>query len=68
MTRASKGDRVRLVHTDDEYTQTDSGTEGTVTSIDTIHIEGAPDQIWVDWDDGSHWALLEGEDEYEILD
>lgn len=67
----SEGDRVELVATSDPYTTLTAGDRGTVTSIDTIPAEitgGRPQrQIWVDWDSGPTLALLEGEDEWRVV-
>ena len=48
-----KGDRVRLIRCNDEYTELQPGTEGTISLIDdfgTIH---------VDWDNGSRLGMVE---------
>ncbi len=48
---ARPGDRIRLLHTDDEWTRLRPGALGTVRFIDdqrTVHI---------DWDDGSRLGL-----------
>ena len=69
---ASEGDRVELVHTDDPHTAVSPGDCGTVTGVDTIPTEitgGRPQrQVWVDWDDYGHFALLSGEDRWNVID
>ena len=68
----NKGDRVKLVSTSDPYTNLRPGARGTVTDIDTIPgsvTGGTPErQIWVDWDDGSKLALIQGQDEFTVID
>ena len=59
------GDRVELIHTSDPYTHLKRGDTGTITGIDTIL--GGQKQIWVNWDDGSKLALLEGIDRYKVI-
>ena len=56
-----KGDRVRLVSTNDPHTRLVTGDLGTVDEIDdfgTVHI---------DWDSGSTLGLIPGEDSWVIL-
>lgn len=55
-------DRIRLVRTDDPYTQLKPGDTGTV--IDYMPASGA---ISVRWDSGSTLSLLEGIDVWEII-
>jgi hypothetical protein len=55
------GDRVRLVHTSDEYTTLPSGTMGTVRVIDDVGT------LHVDWDNGSKLGLVPDEDRWEII-
>ena len=55
----SIGDRIRLLHTNDEFTNLESGAQGTVHFVDdlgTIHIK---------WDNGSRLGLIPGIDQYE---
>ena len=67
-----EGDRVRLKHTSDPYTNLEPGAEGTVTGIDVdppeITPSGRPERkVWVDWDDGGHLALIDSQDSYEVI-
>jgi hypothetical protein len=65
------GDRIKLLHTDDKFTQLKPGDLGTVwdISIFNIDIEGKPVRvIWITWDSGSRFALIEGKDEFEIME
>lgn len=55
------GKRIRLVHTDDQYTELQSGSEGAVNWVDDFGT------IFVDWDSGSKLGLIRGEDKWEIL-
>lgn len=53
------GDRVRLLYTNDQFSNLESGAQGTVRFIDdlgTIHIK---------WDNGSRLGLIPGIDKYE---
>lgn len=54
------GDRVELVSTDDEYTTLTPGDQGTITDIDTA--PGDVTQYWIEWDNGSRLAMLDGID------
>lgn len=57
--------RVRLIHTADPYTDLESGAMGTVVGQrkdpwgDTV--------IQIKWDDGSSLSLIEGVDDYELI-
>jgi len=59
-----KGDRVRLVHTSDPYTDLVRGDEGVVRRVEealgsvTVHVK---------WDSGSRLGLVPGLDEFVIL-
>lgn len=69
----SQGDRIKLTHTDDEYTSLSPGAVGTVTDVDTLPAEITPQnkpekQIWVDWDSGQRLALVDSQDSFEIID
>lgn len=62
MTDVQPGDRVRLVRTTDQRTRLQTGTEGTVTSID------AAGTVHVDWDDGSRLGMVEAAgDRFEVI-
>ena len=65
------GDRIKLLHTDDKFTQLKPGDIGTIwdISIFNIDIDGKPlSAIWITWDSGSKFALIEGKDEFEIME
>ena len=56
------GKRVRCINMVDIYNPVKSGVEGTIECVDdvgTIHVK---------WDNGSGLGLVQGEDEYKILD
>lgn len=57
-----KGDRVRLVRTDDPWTNLRPGAVGTVVYID------GPGTIHVKWDDGHELGLIPEVDKWEVLD
>jgi len=71
MTKEVKiGDIIKLVHTDGKFAQLKPGDLGTVWDISTfnIAIDGKPVRvIWVSWDSGSKFALIDEKDEFEIL-
>ena len=48
---ARRGDRIRLLHTDDEWTRLRPGALGTVLFIDDLGT------VHTDWDDGSRLGL-----------
>jgi len=64
------GDRIKLVHTDDKFVQLKPGDLGTVWDISIFNIQtyGKPVRvIWISWDSGTKFDLIEGNDEFEIL-
>jgi hypothetical protein len=68
----SEGDRIELVHTDDEYTNLVPGDRGTVERIDTDPAAVSPSnrpqrKLWVDWDSGSTLALIVGVDRFRVV-
>jgi hypothetical protein len=58
---AKKGDRVRLDHTSDPYTELRPGALGTVGHVDSIGT------VHVRWDSGSNLGLVPGEDRWTVL-
>jgi hypothetical protein len=65
------GDRIKLIHTDDQFTQLKPGDLGTVQDISIFNIEidgKAVRVIWISWDSGINFALIEGKDEFELLE
>ena len=64
--RTLEGRRVRLVNTNDPYTELKTGSLGTVRyeTCDELWLE---EKIAVDWDDGSKLMLVSGADHWEIL-
>ena len=56
------GDRVELIHTDDQYTSLQPGSKGTVNLI------GAFGTVHVKWDDGSTLGLIaEAGDRWKVV-
>lgn len=55
------GKRVRLVYTNDPYTNLKSGDEGTVNFVDDLGT------VFVKWDSGSSLGLVSGHDRYEVI-
>jgi hypothetical protein len=65
------GDRIKLLHIDDKFTQLKPGDIRTVwdISIFNIDIERKPVRaIRTTLDSGSKFALIEGKDEFEIME
>ena len=63
------GKRIKLIHTNDPYTHLKQGDLGTITDVTELPADmGGNKQIWVRWDSGSSLAMIEGLDQYEILD
>lgn len=58
---AQAGDRVRLISTDDEWTDLVPGDEGTVVRVDSL---GSVD---VRWDRGSRLSLIPEHDRWERI-
>jgi hypothetical protein len=56
-----EGKRVRLIRHMDRYSNLPSGTEGTVTIVDSMGT------VHVAWDTGSRLGLIPGEDQWEVL-
>lgn len=57
-----KGKRIKLISMFDPYTKLKSGDVGTIKGKDDMG------HILVDWDNGSNLNLIDGVDEYEILE
>lgn len=63
------GKRIKLIHTNDPYTNLKYGAMGTITYVSELPSRmGGERQIWVSWDSGSNLAMIEGKDSYEILE
>ena len=64
------GDRVRLIHSDNKFTLLKLGDLGTVWDITTFSLmdEQHMRQVWIQWDNNSRLALLEGIDRFEIVE
>jgi len=60
------GARVEVVRCDDEHTHLEPGLRGTVTGVSFVpFVDGR--QVWIDFDDGTRLALLEGVDEWRTV-
>lgn len=59
-----KGDRVRLVHTSDPYTDLVRGDEGVVRRVQEVF---GSITVHVKWDKGNRLGLVPGLDEFVIL-
>ena len=60
------GRRVRLNHTNDQYTKLKTGSLGTV-KYEICDEYWGDDKLVVDWDDGSKLMLISGADHWQIL-
>ena len=65
------GKRIKLVSTNDPYTNLKPGDVGNVIDVSTIDMANLSPrpftQIWVKWDNGSGLALIYGEDKFEVV-
>jgi hypothetical protein len=61
----NKGRRVKLIHTDDQYTELKAGDTGTYQYA-IINIDMT--QHAISWDSGSQLMLIEGVDSFEFLE
>lgn len=59
--RYPKGTRIKLLSMDDPFSPIESGTKGTVHSVDDAG------QIHMNWDNGRTLALIPGEDYFRII-
>ncbi len=57
--------RIRLIHTNDEYTNLRPGDEGLVTH--EPHPDNPYDTYWVKWDSGSTLGMIPDVDRFEII-
>ncbi|MGI0001773.1 MAG: DUF4314 domain-containing protein, partial [Nitrososphaeraceae archaeon] len=58
------GKRIKLIRTNDPYTDLKPGDRGTVVEVTELPYEDTPFKVWVQWDSGSRLAILEGRDDY----
>ena len=69
MTKPKVGKRIKLISTDDQCTRLKTGDMGTISDLTRLPQSlGNTLQIWIRWDNGSHLALLDGQDKYLIID
>ena len=60
------GDRVRLIYTNDKYTNLKPGDSGT---IEDVVLGNNLIQVWIRWDNGSYLAMLPIDgDRIEVID
>jgi hypothetical protein len=52
------GDRVVLVHTDDEYTRLRPGSKGTLVGVKPDPFKAGETVYDIEWDEGSNLSLL----------
>jgi hypothetical protein len=64
----NSGKRIKLVHTNDPYTELRPGDMGIIELVNRSESGLVEPQVFIKWDNGSNLMLLEGLDEYEILD
>lgn len=55
------GKRIRLIWTDDPFTELHPGSEGTITFVDDA------ETIFADWDSGSRLGVVPGHDRFAII-
>ena len=63
-----KGKRIKLIHTDDPYTELKSGDMGTVELVNHSDSGFMESQVFVHWDNGSNLMMLMGKDRFEITE
>lgn len=63
---SQSGKRIKLVRSNDPYTELKKGDLGIIEYI-TLNHGLIEDQISIKWDNGSNLMLLRGIDEYEII-
>ena len=61
------GKRIKLIRTNDPYTDLKPGDRGTVVDITELPYEDTPFKVLVQWDDGLRFAILEGHDDYRTV-
>jgi hypothetical protein len=59
------GKRIKLIRTDDPYLN--PGDRGTVVDVSELPYEDMPFKLWVQWDNGSRLPILEGYDDYRMV-
>lgn len=59
--KLKKGDRIKLISTDDPHTKLQSGDLGTVHRIDNLGT------LHVNWDSGSNLGLIPSRDEWALV-
>jgi hypothetical protein len=62
------GKRIELLGTNDPYTDLKPGDRGTVVNVIELPQEDTPFKVWVQWDSGSRLGILEGHDDYRMVD
>jgi hypothetical protein len=61
------GKRIKLIRTNDPYTDPRPGDKGTVVDVSELPYEDTPFKVYVQWDSGSRLAILEGHDDYRTI-
>ena len=61
------GKRIELVHSEDQYSYLKPGDRGRVVEVSELPYEDMPFKIWVHWDCGSRFPILEGQDDYRMV-
>ncbi len=56
-----KGDRIRLILSTNPFLKIKPGVEGTVLMV------GNDGTVYIEWDNGTIWGMIPGEDEWEPL-
>jgi hypothetical protein len=62
------GKRIELIRTDNLYADLKPGDRGTVVDVSELSYEDKPFKVWVLWDSGSILSILEGHDDYRMVD
>jgi Domain of unknown function (DUF4314) len=61
------GKRIKLIHTNNPYTDLKPGDRGTVVDVTELPYEDKPFSVLVQWDGNPRLAILDGHDDYRMV-
>ena len=61
------GKRIELIHSEDQYSYLKPRDRGTAVDVAELPYEHMPFTVWVHWDSGSRFPILEGQDDYRMV-
>jgi len=64
------GKRIKLIHTDDKFTDLKSGDTGTIDDVREVNFleDDNFTQFWVKWDRGGYLALIKDVDRFKVIE